>query len=80
MSSDGRQVFPHLFVLVGGDGDELRLLEGNVGNQTMARADADDVELRLVLMEGVQHHLQRKASCSEPRPLTHLVPVQNHGL
>lgn len=48
----------HLFVLIGRDGDELRLFEGNVGNEAVARADAHDVKLRLVLMEGVQHDLK----------------------
>lgn len=55
----------YLFVLVGRDGDELGLFEGNVGNQTMARADAHDVKLRLVLMERVQHDLRtQRGACS----------------
>ncbi|KAG7215624.1 hypothetical protein INR49_021979 [Caranx melampygus] len=40
--------------------DELCLFEGDVGDETMTRADAHDVELRLVLMKGVQHDLQRE--------------------
>lgn len=47
----------HLFILVGRDSDELSFFEGNVGNQSMARANAHDVELRLVFMERVQHNL-----------------------
>lgn len=50
----------YLFVLVGGDGDELSLFEGDVGDQTMTRADAHDVELRFILMERVQHDLRRE--------------------
>lgn len=56
----------YLFVLVGRDGDKLGLFEGNVGNQTMARADAHDVKLRLVLMERVQHDLRtQRGACSD---------------
>lgn len=55
-------VCAHLFVLVGGDGDELGLFEGDVGNQAMLRADAHDVQLRLVLVEGVQHDLTTQTS------------------
>lgn len=50
---------PYLLVLVGGDGDELRFPEGDVGHQAVAGAHTDDVQLRLILMEGVQHDLEQ---------------------
>lgn len=52
-------VWAYLLVLVGGHGDELGLSEGDVGDQTVAGTNADDVQLGLVLMEGVQHDLER---------------------
>lgn len=62
----------HLFILVGGDCNELGFLEGNVGDQPVARANAHDVELGLVLMEGVQHDLKHTDTSShipvEPVP------------
>lgn len=60
-------VCEHLFILVGRDRDELRLLEGDVGNQAVLRAHAHDVELRLVLVQGVEHDLR----ADETRCVTH---------
>lgn len=47
----------YLFILVGSDGDELCFFKGNIGNQSMARANTHDVELRFILMERIQHNL-----------------------
>lgn len=60
----------HLFILVGRDCDELRLLEGDVGNQAVLRAHAHDVELRLVLVQGVEHDLK----ADKTRCVTHIHP------
>lgn len=65
----------HLFVLVGSDGDELSLFEGDVGNQTMTRADAHDVELRLILMERVQHDLRRERDAYTSYPSVPVIRV-----
>lgn len=48
----------YLLVLIGRYGDELGFLEGDVGDQTVARTNTHDVELRLILMERVQHDLK----------------------
>lgn len=70
------RVCAHLFVLVGCDGDELRLLEGDVGNQAVLRAHTHDVELRLVLVQGVEHDL----SADETGCVTHQdTPLQTCG-
>lgn len=67
----------YLFVLVRSDGNELSFFEGDVGNQTMTRADTHDVELRFVLMKRVQHDLktQRKTSLDKTVCTIDNVPV-----
>lgn len=58
----------YLFVLVCSNGDKLSFFKGNVGNQTMTRADADDVQLRLIFMERVQHNLEQTQNNSSDNP------------
>lgn len=48
----------YLFILICCDSNELGLFEGDVGDQTMARPNAHNVELWFVLMERVQHDLK----------------------
>lgn len=57
----------HLFILVGCDSDELRLLKGDVGDQAVLGAHTYDVKLRLILVQGVEHDL----SADETRHVTH---------
>lgn len=47
----------HLFVLVGGDGDELRLGERLAADHLLDASDLHDVYPRLVLVQRVQHNL-----------------------
>lgn len=62
----GQTKGPHLRILVGGHGDELGLLEGEdvrvgsaAGCLRLPIVHLDDVQPRLVLMEGLEHdHLR----------------------
>lgn len=46
-----------LLVLVGGDSNELRVCEGDVGDHSVVASDSDNVDLWLILMQGVKHDL-----------------------
>lgn len=49
----------HLFILVGCYSDELSVCEGDVGHHPVASSDTNNVNLRLVFMEGIQHDLEQ---------------------
>lgn len=53
-----------LFVLVGGNGDELGFWERLAADHLLDSSDLHDVDPRLVLVQRVQHDLQKQHSCS----------------
>ena len=50
-------VHAYLFILVGGDGDELCLWEGLAADHLLDASHLHDVYPGLVLVQGVQHDL-----------------------